>query len=68
MKARNKHTGEICYIFWDMCDIGRSCQASDKPIQSGIPCHDYNAFVDDYDLEINGEWVDGLNYINSICY
>ena len=30
MKARNKHTHQECEIFWDMCDIGRKCEASDK--------------------------------------
>lgn len=65
MKARNKHTGEICEIFWDMCDVGRKCEASDKPIRDDMPCRDYNAVVDDYDLEVDGEWIDGLDYINN---
>ena len=65
MKARNKHTNQECEIFWDMCDIGRKCEASDKPIQKGIPCRDYNAVVDDYELYVNGYWIDGLRYIEN---
>ena len=65
MKARNKHTNQECEIFWDMCDIGRKCEASDKPIQEGIPCHDYNAVVDDYEFYVNGFWIDGLKYIKN---
>ena len=64
MKARNKHTDEICEVFWDMCDVGRKCEASDKPITKGIPHRDYNAVVDDYDFFVDGEWIDGLKYIN----
>lgn len=63
MKARNKHTGEVCEVFWNMCDIGRMCEASDKPITTGIPCRDYNAVVDDYDLWVNDKWVDGMEFV-----
>jgi hypothetical protein len=66
MKARNKHTQEICEVYWDMCDVGRRCEASDRPISSeASPCRDYNAVVDDYDFYVNGEWMDGLDYINN---
>ena len=65
MKARNKHTNQECEIFWNMCDIGRKCEASDKPIQEGIPCRDYNAVLDDYELYVNGYWIDGLRYIEN---
>jgi hypothetical protein len=47
-----------------MCDIGRKCEATDKPITPGLPCRDYNAVVDDYEFLVNGEWVDGLEYIH----
>lgn len=63
MRARNKHTGTECEIFWNMCDMGRECQASDRPITTGIPCLDYNAVVDDYEFFVNGKWIDGLEYI-----
>ena len=65
MIARNKHTGQECEVFWDMCDIGRKCEASDKPITTGIPCHDYNAVVDDYEFLTKDGWVDGLDYIKN---
>ena len=65
MKARNKHTGELCEVFWDMCDVGRKCQASDKPITPNIPCCDYNAVVDDYDFLVNNKWIDGSEYIKN---
>lgn len=65
MKARNKYTHQECEIFWDMCDIGRKCKASDKTILKGIPCHDYNAVVDDYEIFVNGYWIDGLRYIKN---
>ena len=65
MKARNKHTGKECEIYWEMCDIGRKCQASDKPI-TPAPCIMYNAVVDDYDFLVDDQWVDGLEYIKSI--
>ena len=65
MKARNKHTGKECEIFWNMCDIGRKCEASDKPINEDIPCHDYNAVVDDYELFVGNRWVDGTEYIKN---
>lgn len=45
--------------------MGRKCEASDKPITKGIPCREYNAVVDDYDFFVNGEWVDGLEYIKN---
>lgn len=64
MKARNKKTNALCEIHWDMCDIGRKCEATDKPITPGLPCRDYNAIVDDYELFVDGEWVDGLEYIH----
>jgi len=64
MRARNKHTGEICEVCWDMCDVGRKCQASDKPIEIA-PCIIYNAVVDDYEFDPNDDdnWVDGLEFI-----
>lgn len=64
MKARNKQTGEICEVFWEMCDMGRKCQASDKPIEVA-PCIIYNAVVDDYEFDVNndGNWIEGLDYI-----
>ena len=65
MKARNKHTLQECEVFWDMCDVGRKCEASDKPITPGLPCCDYNAVVDDYDFFVDGKWVDGLEYLNN---
>lgn len=67
MKARNKHTGEICEVFWQMCDFGRKCQASDKPIEKDVPCIMYNAVVDDYDFWVNNKlgWVDGLEYLKN---
>ena len=65
MKARNKHTGEECEIYWEMCDIGRKCQASDKHI-TPAPCIMYNAVVDDYDFLVDDQWVDGLEYIKSL--
>ena len=65
MKARNKHTHQECEIFWDMCDMGRKCEASDKPIRKGMPCRDYNAVVDDYEFYVNGFWIDGLRYVDS---
>lgn len=65
MKARNKHTGEECEIYWEMCDVGRKCQASDKPI-TPAPCIMYNAVVDDYDLLVDDQWVDGSEYIKSL--
>ena len=67
MKARNKHTGEICEVFWQMCDIGRKCQASDKPIETNVPCIMYNAVVDDYEFDVNedGTWIEGLDYIKN---
>ena len=64
MKARNKQTGELCEVFWQMCDIGRMCQASDKPIEVA-PCIMYNAVVDDYEFLVNGEWIEGLEYIKA---
>lgn len=48
-----------------MCDIGRKCQASDKPIEKDVPCIMYNAVVDDYEFEVKGKWVDGLDYIKN---
>lgn len=65
MKARNKHTGKECEIYWEMCDIGRKCQASDQPI-TPAPCTIYNAVVDDYDLLVDDQWVDGSEYIKSL--
>lgn len=65
MKARNKHTGKECEIYWEMCDMGRKCQASDKPI-TPAPCIMYNAVVDDYDFLVDDQWVDGLEYIKSL--
>lgn len=65
MRARNKHTGEECTIIWNMCDMGRQCQASDKPYATGIPCIDYNAVVDDYEFWVGSRWVDGLEYIKN---
>lgn len=65
MKARNKHTLQECEVFWDMCDVGRKCEASDKPITPGLPCRDYNAVVDDYDFFVDEKWVDGLEYLNN---
>ena len=65
MKARNKHTGKECEIYWEMCDIGRKCQASDKPI-TPAPCIMYNAVVDDYDFLVDDQWVDGLEYIKRL--
>ena len=65
MKARNKHTGKECEIYWEMCDTGRECQASDKPI-TPAPCIMYNAVVDDYDFLVDDQWVDGLEYIKNI--
>ena len=67
MKARNKHTGVICEVFWDMCDMGRKCEASDKPITQNLPCRDYNAVVDDYEFDVNndGEWMEGLEFIKN---
>ena len=62
MEARNKKTGELCEVYWQMCDIGRMCQASDKPIEVA-PCIIYNAVVDDYEFLVNDLWVDGLDYI-----
>lgn len=64
MKARNKHTGKECEIWWEMCDVGRRCSATDKPNP-----HDpdgfliYNAIVDDYELYVNDKWVDGLEFL-----
>lgn len=64
MEARNKQTGVECEVFWLMCDCGRKCSASDKP-----HAHDeggyvnYNAVVDDYEFLVDGEWIDGLEYI-----
>ena len=63
MKARNKHTGEECEVYWEMCDMGRKCQASDKPIEENVPCIMYNAVVDDYEFLTKNGWVDGLDYI-----
>lgn len=66
MKARNKHTGEECEVFWLMCDCGRRCAASDKPKhqdEAGYP--NYNAVVDDYELFVDGVWVDGLYFIKN---
>lgn len=67
MKARNKYTGEICEVFWQMCDMGRKCQASDKPVEKDVPCIIYNAVVDDYEFDVNndGNWVEGLDYIKN---
>lgn len=65
MEARNKHTKEICDVYWDMCDIGRRCEASDKPITPGLPCRDYNAIIDDYDVLVHGKWIDGMEYIKN---
>ena len=65
MKARNKHTGELCEVHWQMCDFGRKCQATDKPYNANIPCIDYNAVVDDYEFDVNGNWVDGLEYVKN---
>ena len=48
-----------------MCDMGTECQASDRPITTGIPCLDYNAVVDDYDFWVNEKWIDGLDYIKN---
>ena len=66
MKARNKQTGEICTIIWEMCDTGRKCQASDKPIEVA-PCIIYNAVVDDYEFDVNddGNWIEGLDFIKN---
>ena len=64
MKARNKQTGELCEVYWQMCDIGRMCQASDEPIEVA-PCIIYNAVVDDYEFLVNGEWIEGLEYIQA---
>lgn len=63
MIARNKHSGVECEVFWNMCDVGRECEASDKPITKGVPCRDYNAVVDDYELYVDGKWIEGLDYI-----
>ena len=66
MNARNKHTGQKCEIWWDMCDCGRKCSATDMPNS-----HDemgfliYNAVVDDYEFLVKGKWVDGLEYIKN---
>ena len=65
MKARNKHTGEECEVYWEMCDMGRKCQASDKPIEENVPCIMYNAVVDDYEFLTTDGWIDGLEYINN---
>lgn len=64
MKARNKHTGEECEVWWLMCDCGRKCSATDKPNSkddAGYP--NYNAVVDDYEFLTKNGWVDGLDYI-----
>ena len=63
MKAKNKHTGEECEVFWEMCDMGRKCFASDKPIEGNVPCIMYNAVVDDCEFLPPKGWVDGLEYI-----
>ena len=60
MTGRNKTTGEECDICWEMCDVGRKCHASDKP---GYGEMEYNAVMDDYEVEANGRWIDGLEYI-----
>ena len=67
MKARNKQTGEICEVYWQMCDMGRMCQASDKPIEKYVPCIMYNAVVDDYEFDVNkdGNWIEGLDFIKN---
>ena len=65
MIARNKHTGEECEVYWQMCDMGRKCQASDKPIEENVPCIMYNAVVDDYEFLTTDGWIDGLEYINN---
>lgn len=65
MIARNKHTGEECEVYWEMCDMGRKCQASDKPIEENVPCIMYNAVVDDYEFLTTDGWIDGLEYINN---
>lgn len=65
MKARNKHTGKECEIWWMMCDVGRKCSATDKPNhqhpEEGFLI--YNAVVDDYELYVNDKWVDGLEFL-----
>ena len=66
MRARNKLTGAECEAYWNMCDFGREFEASDKPITPGLPCRDYNAVLDDYDLFVDGRWVDGLEYLKSL--
>jgi len=63
MKARNKHTGRECEVFWNMCDIGRKCEASDRPITPDMPIRVYNAVVDDYMFCVNGKWIEGLDFI-----
>lgn len=66
MKARNKKTGKICEVWWLMCDCGRKCSATDQPNpndEAGYP--NYNAVVDDYEFEVCGKWVDGLDYIKN---
>ena len=65
MIARNKHTGEECEVYWQMCDMGRKCQASDKPIEENVPCIMYNAVVNDYEFLTTDGWIDGLEYINN---
>ena len=64
MKSRNKHTAEVCELFWPDNVISRKCSASDKPNPSdeeGYPLE--NAVVDDYDLYLDGRLIDGSEFI-----
>ena len=66
MRARNKHTGKECEVWWLMCDCGRKCSATDQPNSEddfGLP--NYNAVVDDYEFYVAEKWIDGLEYIKN---
>ena len=66
MYARNKHTGQECEVWWNMCDCGRKCAASDQPAyECQYGCWNYNAVVDDYEFFVEGKWVNGLDYIKN---
>ena len=68
MKARNKHTGEICEVWWLMCDCGRKCSATDQPNSHDDAGYlNYNAVVDDYEFDVNkdGTWIEGLDFIKN---
>jgi len=66
MKARNKHAGEECEVWWLCCDCGRKCAATDKPnYQDDAGYWNYNAVVDDYEFLTKDGWVDGLDYIKN---